>query len=138
MEQRKLIAHGKSSLTVALPITWINERKLQKGDSLYVETQGNKVILSTSETIKIQKIRVDVTALDRTSLLLYVQSLYRFGYNEIEVVFSKPMTTHYRTSKQVSVSSVVHQIVDRNIGMEIIEQTDNKIEKFYLRLLHQL
>jgi phosphate uptake regulator len=127
MEQRKLIQHGVSSLTLSLPIKWLKERGLKKGDSLYVNIEGNKLILSTEESLKIEKISVDVTKLDRTSILLYIQSLYRFGYNEIEVKFSKPTTTHYRKNERVSISSVVHLIVNRLIGIEIVEQTSNRI-----------
>ncbi len=127
MEQRKLIQHGKSSLTLALPIKWIKERNLKKGDSLYVEKEGNKVILSTEEALKIEKISVDVTKLDRTSIMLYVMSLYKFGYNEIEVKFDKPTTMHYRKNKQASISSTIHKITNRLIGAEIIEQHENKI-----------
>ena len=32
----------------------------------------------------LEKISIDVSKLDRTSIVLYIQSLYRFGYNEIE------------------------------------------------------
>jgi phosphate uptake regulator len=127
MEQRKLIQHGISSLTVSLPIKWLKERGLKKGDSLYVNIEGNKLVLSTAKSLKIEKISVDVTKLDRTSILLYIQSLYRFGYNEIEVKFSKPTTIHYRKNERVSISSIVHLIVNRLIGIEIVEQTSNRI-----------
>ena len=127
MEQRKLIQHGLSSLTLSLPSKWLKERNLKKGQSLYVEEEGNKLILTSREPKKIEKISVDITGLDRTSALLYIQSLYRFGYNEIEVNFKKPTTIHYRTKKRVRYSAVIHYIVTRCIGAEIVEQQDNRI-----------
>ena len=132
MEQRKLIKHGLSSLTVALPLKWLKERGLEKGNSVYIEEEGNKLILSTKKSIKHEKITVDITGLDRTSALLYIQSLFRFGYNEIEIKFKKPTTTHYRTKKKVRYSAVIHYIVTRCIGAEIIEQEDNKIVIKYI------
>ena len=132
MEQRKLIQHGPSSLTVSLPSKWLKHRHLKKGDTMYVQEEGNKLILSTSKTIKHDKISVDVSGLDRTSAILYIQSLYRFGYNEIEVTFKKPTTTHYRTKKKVRYSSEIHYIVTRCIGAEVVEQTDNKIVIKYI------
>src|SRR3989338_9235930 len=122
MEQRKLMQHGASSLTIALPSTWIKNHSLKKGDSLYTETESNKVIFSTTQTKKLEKISINVTQLDRTSLLLCIQSLYRFGYNEIEVLFDKPTAIHHRTEKQIGISAIVHQIVNRCIGAEVIEQ----------------
>lgn len=127
MEQRKLIQHGVSSLTLALPLKWLKERGLKKGDSLGVDIEGNKLVISTGEALKIEKISINVTKLDRTSILLYLQSLYRFGYNEIEIRFDTPMVTHYRKDKEVTVSSAVHEIVNRMIGAEIVEQTEHKI-----------
>jgi len=127
MEQRKLIQHGVSSLTMALPLKWLKQRGLKKGDSLFIEEEGNKLILSTKESVKLDKISVDVSGLDRTSILLYVQSLYRFGYNEIEVKFRKPTAIHYRVDKQKPISSTVHRIVNRLIGAEIVEQSEDRI-----------
>ena len=126
MEQRKLIQHGPSSLTIALPIKWLKERGIKKGDSMYIGAEGNKLVLSTEEAIKLEKISIDVTNLDRTSILLYIQSLYRFGYNEIEVKFEKLTTTHYRKDQQVTISSVIHEIANRLIGAEIIEESENR------------
>ena len=127
MEQRKLIQHGTSSLTIALPSTWIKNYGLKKGDSLFTEMEANKVIFSTTKTKQLDKITVNVSNLDRTSLLLYIQSLYRFGYNEIEINFDKPTVLHHRTEKQIGISAIVHQIVNRCIGAEVIEQSDKRI-----------
>ena len=126
MEQRKLIQHSHSSLTIALPKKWLDERKLKKSDSLFVQEEGNKIILSTEESIKLEKISIDVTDLDRTSVLLYIQSLYRFGYNEIEIKFKKPTTIHYRKGQKTTYSSVIHEIVSRLVGAEIVEETENR------------
>ena len=98
--QRKLIKHGLSSLTVALPMKWLKDHDLKKGESINIAQEGNNLVLSTEEALKIEKVSIDVTKLDRTSLLLYLQSLYRFGYNEIEIKFKNPTTTHYRTKKE--------------------------------------
>ena len=127
MEQRKLIQHGLSSLTVSLPMKWLKERGLKKGDDIFVDVEGNKLVLSTEESLKIEKISIDITKLDRTSALMYIMSLYRFGYNEIEVNFNKPNTPHYRTGKEVSYFEVINEIVNRCIGAEIIAQSDKKI-----------
>jgi phosphate uptake regulator len=127
MEQRKLLQHGASSLTLALPMPWLKERGLKKGDSLFVDKEGSKLILSTEESIKIEKISIDITKLDRTSIILYIMSLYRFGYNEIEVKFDKQTATYYREQVEIPVSAAVHKIVNRLIGAEVVEQSENRI-----------
>ncbi len=132
MEQRKLIQHGMSSLTVALPLRWAKDRGLSKGKSIFIEEEGNKLVISTDESIKIGKISVDITDLDRTSIILYIHSLYRYGYDEIEVKFNKFTARHHRLEKDITVSSILHYIVNRLVGVEIIEQTNNKVLIKYL------
>ena len=132
MEQRKLIQHGPSSLTLSIPKKWLNERKLKKGDSLFVEEEGSKIILSTKESVKLDRISVDISELDRTSTMLYVQSLYRFGFNEMEFRFKNPITFHYRTNQEVTFSSAIHKMVNRCIGAEVIEQSENKVIVRYI------
>ncbi|PIZ52496.1 hypothetical protein COY27_00090 [Candidatus Woesearchaeota archaeon CG_4_10_14_0_2_um_filter_33_13] len=127
MEQRKLIQHGPSSLTLSLPSKWLKERKLTKGDSLFVEEEGNKLIVSTKESVKLDKISVDITELDRTSTMLYVQSLYRFGFNEMEFKFRKSTTVHYRKNQNVNFSTAIHKMVNRCIGAEVVEQHEDKV-----------
>ncbi len=127
MEQRKLMQHGASSLTIALPSKWIKNHSLKKGDTLYTEAEGNKVIFTTAKTKKLEKTTINITQLDRTSILLCIQSLYRFGYNEIEILFEKQTAIHYRRQKQISISSIIHEIVNRCVGAEVIEQTEKRI-----------
>jgi phosphate uptake regulator len=128
MDQRKLIQHGTSSLTISIPNKWLKQRNLKKGDSLYVEEEGNKLIVSTDQALKLNNITIDITDLDRTSALLHVQSLYRFGYNEIEIRFDETRLEHYRKNEKPTTSSVMHYTINRLIGAEIIEETKNKIK----------
>jgi len=125
MEARKLIQHGLSSMSVALPIKWIKTRGLKKGDNVFIKEEGNSLIINTDQGIELDKISIDVSDLDRTSVLLYIQSLYRFGYDEIQITFNKKTTTHYRLKKKTNISSIIHYTTNRLIGMEIIEQTEN-------------
>ncbi len=127
MEERKLIQHGLSSLTLALPKKWLDERGLKKGDGIYIAQEGNKLILNTKKAFKMDKISINITDLDATSIYHYIQSLYRYGYDEIEVMFENQTTKKYRDGKTYAVSSLVHEKIRRYIGMQIIEQGPNRI-----------
>lgn len=127
MEERKLIQHGPSSLTIALPKKWLDARGLKKGDGIYVSEEGNKLILNTKKALKIDKITITVAGLDATSVYHYIQSLYRYGYNEIEVCFETQTTKKHRDGQTYAVSSLVHEKIRRYIGMQIIEQSANRI-----------
>ena len=127
MEERKLIQHGPSSLTLALPKKWLDKRGLKKGESIYVTEEGNNLILNTKKALKIDKISITVTGLDATSVYHYIQSLYRYGYNEIEVRFENQTTKKHRDGQLYPISSLVHEKIRRYIGMQIIEQSANRI-----------
>ena len=127
MEQRQLIQHGLSSLTVSLPRKWLAERKLKKGDSVLVKEEGNSLILTTQKTVERGKISINVTGLDYGSLKHYLQGLYRFGYDEIEILFEKPTVIRYKTNKTHTISSMIHEKVNQFIGMEILEQSAKRI-----------
>ncbi|MBN2421788.1 hypothetical protein JXB41_01060 [Candidatus Woesearchaeota archaeon] len=127
MEQRKLVKHGGSTLMTSLPIHWLKDRGLEKGDSVFIEEEGNKLIINTEQPLKIEKVSVDITRLDRTSILLCIQSLYRFGYNEIEFKFKEINTTHHRKAKKVNIPSVIHYVVGRCIGIEVVEESSNRM-----------
>lgn len=127
MEQRQLIQHGLSSLTVSLPRKWLDERKLKKGDSVIIKEEGNSLILTTEKTIERGKISINITGLDYGSIKHYLQGLYRFGYDEIEVLFDKPTTIRYKTGEVHAISSFLHEKVNQFIGMEILEQSPNRI-----------
>ncbi len=127
MEQRQLIQHGLSSLTVSLPRKWLTERKLKKGDSILVKEEGNALVLTTEKTVERGKISINVTGLDYGSIKHYIQGLYRFGYDEIEVLFDKPTTMRFKTGETHSISSMLHEKVNQFIGMEILEQSQKRI-----------
>lgn len=127
MEQRQLIQHGLSSLTVSLPRKWLDERRLKKGDSVIVKEEGNSLILSTEKTVERGKISINVTDLDYGSIKHYLQGLYRFGYDEIEVLFEKPTTVRFKTGETHAISSFLHEKVNQFIGMEILEQSQNRV-----------
>ncbi|MEK6921016.1 MAG: AbrB/MazE/SpoVT family DNA-binding domain-containing protein [Nanoarchaeota archaeon] len=127
MEQRQLIQHGLSSLSVSLPRKWLDDRKLKKGDSVLVKEEGNSLILTTEKTVGRGKISINVTSLDYGSIKHYIQGLYRFGYDEIEVLFDKPTTLRFKTGETHTISSLLHEKVNQFIGMEILEQSHNRI-----------
>ncbi|MBI2546340.1 AbrB/MazE/SpoVT family DNA-binding domain-containing protein [Candidatus Woesearchaeota archaeon] len=123
--KRKIIQIADSTQLVSLPRKWSIKYNLKKGDEVEVEEQGNKILVSTEKGVELKSIEIDVTGLDRTTILYYLQSLYRAGYDEIRVVFNNPITMHFRANKTMNVITVIHTEVNRLIGYEIIQQKEN-------------
>ncbi len=65
MEYRKLIKFGNSSFVVSLPKTWTEKNNLKKGDTVYLEENGNnELIVLPKEIIEKKEDRVIVIDTD--------------------------------------------------------------------------
>ena len=113
--KRKIVRHGSSSLTITLPIKWVEKFNLKKGDELNIEEAGPMLMLTTEQEIASPKKEVSITEsgiFTKNNL----SHLYQLGYDEIEVRFDE--------------SSVLEEIKKRLpncIGFEIIDQKDNMV-----------
>lgn len=123
--QRKVIQIANSTQLISLPRKWALKHGIKKGDELNVKEEGNKIIIECGRGSILKKTELDITNLDRSSIMYYVRSAYRLGYDEIAVKFDNTVTTHLRLNKKVNVLSVLHAEVNRLIGVEIIKQTEN-------------
>ena len=123
--KRKVIQIADSTQLISLPRKWAVQHGVKKGDELDIKEEGNKIIVSTEKGGEIGSIDVDITDLDRDSLMFLVRCLYYRGYDEIRVKFDKPTTMHHKTGKKVTVISSIHEELKRLNGVEIIEQKEN-------------
>lgn len=123
--KRKVIQIANSTQLISLPRKWSLKYNIKKGDELEVEEQGNKILVGTEKGQEQRNIEIDVTGLDRTSILYYIQNLYRVGYDEIKVIFDEPTTTHFRINEKKNVITIIHTEVNRLIGYEIVQQKEN-------------
>ena len=124
--KRKVIQIANSTQLVSLPRKWAIEHNVKKGDELELEIIGNRIEVSTERKNDTPStIKLDITGLDRSSLMFYIRSAYRRGYDVIDVQFNKQLTPHYRLNKDVRVISIIHQEVNRLVGVEVVTQREN-------------
>ncbi|MBI5392938.1 AbrB/MazE/SpoVT family DNA-binding domain-containing protein [Candidatus Woesearchaeota archaeon] len=122
--KRKVIQIADSTQLISLPREWAKKYSIKKGDELDIEMKGNKLEICCEKDIELEKISIDISGLDRTSIMYYIRSAYRRGYNLIEINFDKDYATHFRIGKEVKVISIIHEEVNRLVGVEIIQQKD--------------
>lgn len=114
MAARKLIAHGPSSLTLALPHKWVKKYNLHKGDTVNVQEddQGLRISITPFETKR--NITINLSNHDFPATGVILTTLYRRGYDEIYVRF--------KTSEEYqNISTVVRSL----LGAAIIENKKN-------------
>jgi phosphate uptake regulator len=125
---RRLVKHGPSTLIVSVPASWVKKMDLQAGRDVHIEEDQNSLILSVDGNKRKDSTVVDITRLDRTSVIYLMHALYREGFAHITLTFDKPETIHFRTQKKISYSKLIHSFINRFIGFEIAKETKKRIE----------
>ncbi len=123
--KRKVIQIANSTQLISLPRKWSIKYGIKKGDELEIEEQGNKILIATENVQESGSIEIEVTDMDRDSLMYLIRSLYIRGYDEIKINFSKQTTYNHRTGKEEKVISIIHEEVNRLSGVEVIQHKEN-------------
>ena len=123
--KRKVNRVGINTLTVSLPSKWAKLHNIKPGDEIDVVEEDKYLRIGTKIKPLPKSVTVDITGLDRSSIIYVVQNLYRRGFDEIHVIFKNTTTIHYRLQKEVTVISVIHKEVNRLVGVEVIQQKEN-------------
>ncbi len=123
--KRKVIQIANSTQLISLPRQWAQKYGIKKGDELNIEEDGNKIIVNTQNDVPYDDIEVDVTGLDKSSIMHTIRGFYRRGYDTIKVIFNDPLSVDYRTGETPSVLSIIHEEVNRLAAVEIIQQKEN-------------
>jgi phosphate uptake regulator len=126
--RRKVVQHGPSSLIVSLPSRWVRAFDIKKGDEVEVIEKGNELKISTGSVVKGKAITVDITDLNKTSIIIYLQSMYRYGYDEINVQFRNAKAYHHRKEESIPVLDILNEVISYFIGVEIVKQTENYVQ----------
>lgn len=122
---RKVTLHGPATLSVSLPLKWARKYGVKKGSEINVEEKGPVLEVSAKRTFNQRNISFDVEDIDRTTLIYYLRYCYRNGIDTISLKFNELGLYHHRYKKEVNVSKIIEEEVNRLMGMEIIEQKMN-------------
>jgi hypothetical protein len=118
METRKLIMAGNSSLSVALPIKWIRENKLSKGDNIFLEINPDQITISKF-TRKPEKEVYSIMLTEQTDPYIeqILYSAFLSTKNEIEI-----------ENCDTKMYYVISEIVDKLPFMKVEEKTKNQLK----------
>ncbi len=115
MMRRKIVKHGNTSLTVSLPIDWVNKFNLKKGDEIEISEDEDRLVLSTERKMMHEKSEKDLSDLKDHEILSIITALYRQGYDEIDLTYNNPKQTNY-----------IQDAVNNLLGLAIVEQTKKR------------
>ncbi len=120
MNYRKIIGFGKSSFVMSLPKDWLKENKLKKGDVVYLNREGDKLVVypvDNKDAKKERKITIDVTDMTLDEIGLQLSTLYIRNFTKII------MTADSMKSRAKDIRPVIHELM----ALEVIEEDASKI-----------
>ncbi len=144
--KRKVIKQGHNTLTITLPSKWAMNYGVKPGDEIDVVEQEKSLVINTDGNGAIpSSTTIDISNLSSPLIWRYILSAYRAGYDEIRVTgigtgkksvysaFSYNTLDYLKDSKQsricglnLSPMETVSAVVNRLIGVEIIDQKSNQ------------
>lgn len=121
MDYRKIIKFGNSSHVISLPSKWLEKNKLNKGDVVYYEENGNgELIVSPTQSVddnKSKDITIDITNKDTQRIKREIISAYINDFNLVRIIGKE------LSEKADEIRTILHDLA----ALEIMEQTSSRI-----------
>ena len=109
--KRKVARIGPATLMISLPSKWVKKHAIKKGDELELTEEGNQINISTNQT-SIVKGELNLQ-IDQRFLKLFLNRMYRAGYDEVKIIFNKKPNT-----------KVLSEELKYLMGFEIVSMSD--------------
>ena len=133
--KRKIVKHGKSTLTVSLPSRWIDSMGIAKGDEVDVRQSGSSLCISSAYKPKKSRIEIDLSLAGRM-IPRMMAAVYVAGFDEARIHFSSPEEL---AMIQDTVYKYCHEYELINISNGVIEVKSiaSLYPKFYEQMLRK-
>jgi len=123
--RRRIVKQGHNTLTMSLPRKWCDRNKLEEGEEIDVIEKGEHLLLSKGISKGTGKVTVDISGLDRSTIMMLILSLYQYGYDTIAITTKNTKAKYHLQNKEVSVAATINDTISRLIGAEIINSSKN-------------
>jgi phosphate uptake regulator len=123
--KRKIVKQGSATLTVSLPSKWTKRFSLKQGDEIEVDETGNNLILKPRGEIAVSKTNLDIKNMPSAIAYRYIIGAYKKGSDEITIEFT-PEIEDLKANKKIKTIPFIQSIVDKLIGVEILEQSSGR------------
>lgn len=119
METRKVQRTGKSTYIVSLPKNWASKNGLESGSVVYIlQGDNGALMLMANRSEKDLSIKLDIGEKAGEPLIRDIIACYVAGYRTIEVSSTRLSAEQKKD---------LHNIVNKLIGPEILEETMSKV-----------
>ncbi|MDP3728399.1 MAG: AbrB/MazE/SpoVT family DNA-binding domain-containing protein [bacterium] len=108
--KRKLVQQGEATLMVSLPSKWIKDQELQKGDTVDIEENESKLVLSKDFQGRKKETSLQLTSSTESAVRVAIVNAYRSGYDLVHI--------NYQNHKQYTLLQKI--LKDYIFGFEIV------------------
>jgi phosphate uptake regulator len=139
--KRRVIKQGHNTLTITIPSKWGKKYNIQSGDEIELDEKESSLVINAKQTQDVRAITLDLRDVPIPFLWRTLISAYRAGYDEITIRFQNPKITgknvytgfgynnlqwlFYKGIVDLSPIEAIQALVNRLIGIEIIDQKEN-------------
>lgn len=136
MQVRKLIAHGPSSLTIALPFKWVKKYNLKKGDIVSVEEDDKGLRVNPRPSERKKAISINLAKHAWPAVVTVLTTVYRRGYDEVSVKYETPDEyQHISTAVRLLLG---YAITENRKGKCIIKSLPSELEQDFPTLFRRV
>ena len=126
--RRKIIRQGHNTFTISLPKKWCDSHNLKEGEEIEIGEKGEVLVLSKEAYRGDESISLDISGLERGAIILLIESLYTYGYNNLKLATKDVKVHDYMHKKDLPVNSVIQNAINRLIGAELVSSSKNNFE----------
>ena len=112
--KRKVVKQAGGAYTITLPIEWVRDNGIKKGCEVDLKINGKSLHIRNEGDVKVKKIKINVSGFNFKKVYLHLNSLYSAGFDEIEVVSDK------------DISSLLVRAVDSLLGYALVSSCEGK------------
>lgn len=110
--KRKVIQIAESTQLISLPRKWAQLHNIKKGDELEITEEGKSLKVSTDRGLELEKANIKIKN-PAHFMKRSISSLYKLGYDEIEVSFD-----------DAKVIDLIQSEITELLGFEIVNQSE--------------
>ena len=136
--KRKAIQLANKTIVVSLPIKWIKQQGIKKGDEIDLKEQDNSLLVSKEKSQELKKLTINLSEVKEIYARVIICS-FNAGYDEIKIKFS---TNNEIEKIQETIREKLWNVIIKEIDKESItlgrlhkdgsEEFDIALKRFFI------